>query len=63
MFRKWQHGACTELQDFHSIKTINAHSQACTIIMQNLYAKKFVNAVLSIFAVSWPTMPEDNFRF
>lgn len=63
MFRKWQHGTCTELQGFHSIQTLNAHSHACTILMQNLDAKKFVNAVLSIFAVSWPTMPEDNFIF
>lgn len=63
MFRKWQHETCTELQDFHSIKTINAHSHAYTIIMQSLYAKKLVNIVLSIFAVSCPTMHEDNFKF
>lgn len=45
------------------MKTINAHSHAYTIIIQSLYAKKLVNIVLSIFAVSCPTMPEDNFKF
>lgn len=39
--------------------TVNAH----IIERRSLYAKKLVKIMLSIFAVSLPTTPEDKFNF